>query len=173
MSRNKFAGLIAKVNGLVPSAWRSSAYSLMFNSQVKLAGTAGIRIESLTGREAVVHLKNRRKVQNHIGGVHACGMALLAESATGMIVGMNVPDTHLPLMKSMKVSFVKRAQGDLKAVATLTPQQISEIGSKDRGDVLVDVVVTDEKGDVPCKCEMLWAWTSKQRKPKPPSSTQN
>ena len=28
-------------------------------------------------------LRNRTRVQNHIKGVHACGMALLAESATG------------------------------------------------------------------------------------------
>jgi hypothetical protein len=31
------------------------------------------------------------RVQNHIKGVHACGMALLAESATGAVFGMNLP----------------------------------------------------------------------------------
>ena len=31
------------------------------------------------------------QVQNHIKGVHACAMALLAESATGAVFGMNVP----------------------------------------------------------------------------------
>ncbi len=51
--------------------------------QVKFAMTSGIRIEDLDETKAVVSLKNRRRVQNHIGGVHACGMALLAESATG------------------------------------------------------------------------------------------
>jgi len=124
MSRNKLAGLIKKITTILPSSLHSPAYSFAFNSQVKLAGTAGIKIEKLSENEAVVHLKNRRKVQNHIGGVHACGMALLAESATGMIVGMNVPDSHLPLMKSMKMTFVKRATGDLKAVATLKPEQV-------------------------------------------------
>ncbi len=48
-------------------------------------------------------LYRRRKVQNHIGGIHACGMALLSESATGLVFGMNVPDSHVPLIKSMKV----------------------------------------------------------------------
>ena len=36
------------------------------------------------------------QVQNHIKGVHACAMALLAESATGAVFGMNVPDSAIP-----------------------------------------------------------------------------
>lgn len=60
---------------------------------------------------AVVSIKNRRRVQNHIGGMHACGMALAAESATGIVVGMNVPDSAIPLCKSMKVNFVRRCEG--------------------------------------------------------------
>jgi len=47
--------------------------------------------------------------------------------------------------------------------------QLEDIRTKDKGDVLVDVVVTDAKGEIPCKCEMLWAWTSKQRKPTTPA----
>ena len=66
---------------------------------VKLAGTAGLRVETLTERKVEVFLQNRRRIRNHIGGLHACSMALAAESATGMVVGMNVPDTHLPLSK--------------------------------------------------------------------------
>lgn len=59
----------------------------------------------------MVTLKNRRRVQNHIGGLHACGMALAAESATGIVVGMNVPDSAIPLCKSMKINFVRRCEG--------------------------------------------------------------
>ncbi len=60
----------------------------------------------------MVTLKNRRRVQNHIGGIHACGMALAAESATGIVVGMNVPDTAIPLCKSIKINFVRRCEGE-------------------------------------------------------------
>jgi hypothetical protein len=31
-------------------------------------------------------------------------MALLSESATGIVFGLNVYDTHVPLIKSMKAS---------------------------------------------------------------------
>ncbi|ETV71029.1 hypothetical protein H257_13746 [Aphanomyces astaci] len=167
-SANKLAGLVAKINqsGL-PSFLRESALSLAFNSQVKMAGVAGIHIESLTESQSVLHLKNRFRVQNHIGGVHACGMALLAESASGVVFGVNVKDTHLPLLKSMSINYVKRAHGDLKAVATLTPEQREAIQRDDKGNLVVDVVLTDEKGEQPVECQMTWAWTPKKRSTKP------
>jgi hypothetical protein len=31
-------------------------------------------------------------------------MALLSETATGLVFGMNVPDTHIPVIKSMKAT---------------------------------------------------------------------
>ncbi len=48
---------------------------------------------------AVLFAQNRFRVQNHIKGVHACAMAILAESATGTVFGMNVDDSKLPLLK--------------------------------------------------------------------------
>ena len=61
----------------------------------QIGGHGGTERGNTDGAEVV--LPNNRRIQNHIGGLHACSMALAAESATGMVVGMNVPDTHLPL----------------------------------------------------------------------------
>ncbi|KAJ0404095.1 hypothetical protein P43SY_000879 [Pythium insidiosum] len=162
---NRLSRLVSRVTGAgLPEPLKQSALSLMFNSQVKMAGTCGIHIHELTGDRARVALKNRWRVQNHIGGVHACGMALLAESATGMVFGMNVPDSHIPLIKSMTVRYKRVAKGDLQAVASLTPEQIKEITTSDRGEVLVDVQVTDSSGEKPIECEMIWAWVAKKKK---------
>lgn len=147
-----------------PAGWRTGLLSLVFGKSVKFAGTAKVRVHQLTHERSELSIANRKKVQNHIQGVHAAAMALLAESATGFLVGMNVPDDKLPLMKSLKVDYLKRATGGLKAVATLTPEQINAIHTQDKGEVLVKVVVTDEAGIEPIACEMLWAWVSKQRK---------
>ena len=48
-------------------------------------------------------------MQNHIGGVHAAAMVLVAENTTGLVVGMNVPDAGVPVVKTLKVDFVKWA----------------------------------------------------------------
>lgn len=145
-----------------PRRLRSRSLSLLLGSQVRFAGTARVRIHELGQERAILSLKNRRPVQNHIKGIHAAAMALLAESASGFLVGMNVPDDKLPLIKTMKIDYLKRAQGDLTAIATLEAGQIEQIRQQDKGEVRVAVLVSDENGNQPIACEMVWAWVGKK-----------
>ena len=159
---NKATKTIGKLNGL-PQPLRSYALSFAVGTVVKFFGTAGVRIKELTHSRGEFTLSNTTKVQNHIGGIHAAAMALLAESASGLVVYMNVPASNVPVIKTLKVDYEKRTQGAMTAVATLTPEQINEIRTTEKGEVLVEVHVTDESGREPISCEMLWAWTPKRR----------
>lgn len=125
---------------------------------VPLVGTAGLQFLKLEPGRVELYINNRKHVQNHIQGVHAAAMALLAETATGFVVGMSIPDDKLPLIKSMKIDYTKRAEGGLTAVATLTDEQIRQIQTTEKGDVTVSVKVIDESGVEPIQCEMVWAW---------------
>ena len=158
---NNLMRVIGKFDFLPPSL-RSTVISKIFGRVVPLVGTAGLRYEELTPERVVVSIRNRRPVQNHINGVHAAAMALLAETATGFVVGMNLPDDKLPLIKTLKVDYLKRTKGDMRAVATLTPEQVKLVRTTPKGEVLVPVVVTDESGQEPIRCEMLWAWVPKK-----------
>ena len=93
-------------------------------------------------------------------------MALAAESATGILIGMNVPDTHLPLIKSMKVDFVRRCEGNINVEASLTEDDVKRIHEDEKGEVMVKCTVVDESGKEPIKADMLWAWVPKQRRSK-------
>ena len=142
---------------------RSFLLTKLFCSTVKYAGTSGVKLLSVTNSEVKLALANKKKIQNHIGGVHAVAAALLAESATGIVFGMNVPDTCLPLLKSMKINYQRRMQGDLHAVAKLTAEQIKAVNESEKGDLIVAVEITDESGEQPVECLMEWAWVSKKR----------
>lgn len=146
----------------VPAALRTQVRSLVLGRIVKLVGTAGLSIEELSTSRAVVFVKNRKKVQNHIGGVHAAAMALVAETATGFVVGMNVPDTAIPVIKSMHIDFVRRAKGGLRAVAELDEAQLQQIQTTPKGEVTPHIKVTDEAGEEPIRCTMVWAWTPRR-----------
>jgi acyl-coenzyme A thioesterase PaaI-like protein len=159
---NAFSRIVAKFER-VPAPLRRWARSKAFGKYVKFAGTAGIDFEEVSTERVICHIRNVAKNQNHIKGVHAAAMALLAETATGFAVGMNLPDDKLPLLKSMKVNYVKRSQGDMKAIAALTAEQISQVRTLEKGDVTVPVTVTDEAGNEPIVCEMVWAWIPKKR----------
>jgi len=147
----------------LPAFLRPRALSLAVGKVVPYVGTSRLRIEELNRERVVASIRNRRRIQNHIKGVHACAMALLAETASGFAVGMNLPDDKLPLIKSFKVDFKKRTKGDMRVVATLTPEQRERLKTEERGDLLVEVHVTDESGSEPILCQMLWAWVPRKR----------
>lgn len=161
--KNPLRSLLNFANTL-PAFLGNPLLTFSFNWQVKLAGTVGLKIKGCNGKQVTFLQENKLKAQNHIGGVHAAAMALLAESATGFIVGVNLPGDKLPLIKSMKLNYTKRATGDMTAIASLTDEQISRMQSSEKGEVLVKVVVTDETGIEPIECEMLWAWIPKKRR---------
>jgi acyl-coenzyme A thioesterase PaaI-like protein len=158
---NKFQKIISKVNKM-PRGMRSFLLTKIFCSQVKFAGTSSIKLVSVSPTQTVLTLENKKKVQNHIGGIHAIAAALLAESATGIVFGMNVPDTCIPLLKSMKVHYQRRMQGNLSAVATLSEVDIELIQSTGKGSLMISVEITDESEQQPVVCEMEWAWVTKR-----------
>lgn len=162
MSFNNTINRVVSKFTFMPPTLRTTVISKIFGRVVPLVGTAGLRYEELTPERVVVSIRNRRPVQNHIKGVHAAAMALLAETATGFVVTMNLPDDKLPLIKSLKVDYVKRTKGDMRAVATLTAEQMQLIRTSPKGELWVPVLVTDESGEEPIRCEMLWAWVPKK-----------
>lgn len=159
---NRLSRIVEKLN-LLPRLARTPAVSLLLGRMVPFVGNAGARIEEMTQERVVVVVENQRRNRNHIGQVHAAAMTLAAETATGFVSGMNVPDSKLLLCKSLKVDFKKRSTGAIRAVATLTPDQRDQMRDEERGNVSVEVHATDELGVEPFECEAVWAWI-----PRPP-----
>lgn len=167
---NRLATIVSNIYKL-PTFMQRTALSYTIGNVVKFVGTAGIRFEKMSTTEVVLSLSNKRKVQNHIGQVHAAATALLAETATGMVVGMNLPDDKIPLLQSMQVQYTKRSQGQQHAVATLSAEAIEQLHTLEKGHVEVPVVVTDEVGTQVVEICMLWAWIPKKRKAPPTTTT--
>ena len=145
----------------LPGPMRTFARSFAIGRVVPFVGTAGLRIERLDRERCVITLANRRRVQNHIGGVHAAATARLAETAPGMIVGMHLPDGRLPLLKRLDIQYLKRAEGSVRAEAWLEPADVARMQRDDKGDVLVPVAVADSAGTVTVECAITWAWRTR------------
>jgi acyl-coenzyme A thioesterase PaaI-like protein len=156
-SPNRLERQLARLSE-VPAFARPWFRSVVLRRAVPFTGTAGLSFLQMTADSVEIGIRNEKKVQNHIGGVHASAMNLLAETATGMVVGMNVRDDCIPLVKELKMVFRKRATGSLRAVATLSAEQRAAMQASDKGEVNVPVTITDEAGLNPVKCEFVWAW---------------
>ena len=159
---NRLSKLV-KATSKLPKGIRSMLWSKAFGRVVPMVGSANIRYLEVSHSKVVVKIENHRAMQNHIGQVHACAMALIAETATGFVTGMNVPDSCIVLIKSFKIDFKRPSKGAMIATATLTDEQQKLMQSTEKGETLVSVRVTDESGEEPIQCEMLWAWVSKSQ----------
>ena len=154
----------------VPTFARPWFRSVVLGRAVPFTGTAKLRYEEMSPGSVQIFVANDHKVRNHIGGVHAVASTLAAETASGMVMGMNVRDDCIPVIKDMRVQFKKRGQGAMRAVATLSDAQRELIRSTTKGEVSVAVTVTDESGSQPLECEFIWAWIPAQRPPKSSNS---
>ena len=159
---NRLSRLVHRFDGL-PAAWRAWIVTYAFGGTVRFVRTAGVRFLELQEERATLVLPNRRKVQNHIHTAHAAAVALLGETATGAVFGMTVPDDKIPLLKSMRIDYVKRSQGDLQAEATLPVELRVRIRSEEKGEVSIPVRITDASGMETVNCEYVRAWRPKKK----------
>lgn len=160
--KNRLSRIVSFLN-LLPRPVRPPLLSRALGRLVPFVGTADLVIEEMTDTKVQVLLRNHRRVQNHIGGVHAAAMGLAVETASGFVAGLNVPDSRIPLIKSLKVDYVRRTKGDLTAVATLTEEQRRFIRDTEKGELEVSVRATDESGEEPIRCTAIWAWIPRKR----------
>ncbi|MEQ8204803.1 MAG: hotdog fold domain-containing protein [Woeseia sp.] len=90
---------------------------------------------------AVVRLKKRRKVENHIGTVHAIAMANLAELAAGTMMEVSIPSSQRWIPRGMTIEYLAKAESDVTATASLPA-----LAYGPAQDVIVSISVRDTDG---------------------------
>ena len=161
---NQFTKLLS-VTKYLPAGARSSILSKAFGKVVPYVGTTGIYYETVEPNQVVVSLNNTKAVQNHIGSIHAVAITLLAETATGFILGLNLPSDRVLLIKSYSVNFYRPIKkGQMAAIASLSDEQRLDILNTPKGEMVIPCVIHDRESDSdrdPIVVEMTWAWIPK------------
>jgi len=155
---------IADRYGDFPDRLRRPLVTRAVGEVIPFVATAGCFVEAYTPTRVAVRLDNRAAVQNHLGGLHAAALALLAETASGLVVAINVPSGSSPLLRTMDVSFERFARKEVQAEATLTREESDRIQSRAIGKVEVDVTLTAPDADETFVSSTLqWAWVPEER----------
>jgi len=148
----------------VPPRLRRPLVTKAVGEVIPFVETAGCFVEAYTPRRVAVRLDNEERLQNHLGGLHAAALALLAETATGLVVALNVPDDASPILRTMDVSFDEFARNAVQAEATLTRDETAQIQSRPLGQVEVEVRLTEPSdGAVIVSGTLKWAWLPEER----------
>jgi acyl-coenzyme A thioesterase PaaI-like protein len=105
--------------------------------------TISPRITALQPNLCEAFILQRRKVQNHIGTVHAIALCNLAELCAGLVTDVSIPADMRWIPKGMTVKYLKKAKGKMTARA----QPAKAFHSAQDGYAnQIDVTVTDEQG---------------------------
>lgn len=76
------------------------------------------RLTRLEAGRCEAYLEHRRRVQNHIGTVHAIALCNLAELCAGLVTDVSIPRDMRWIPQDMTVRYLKKAAGRISAVAT-------------------------------------------------------
>jgi acyl-coenzyme A thioesterase PaaI-like protein len=123
-------------------------------------GSIDPHIEALRPGYCEVHIKDRRAVHNHLGTVHAIAMCNMAELAGGMAAEVTIPTDARWIPVGMTVEYLRKARGNLRAVATLDP-----IPAHDEGvDVIANVEILDTSDQVVMKAAITMRVSPNRRR---------
>ena len=120
-------------------------------------GSIAPRFEELRPGFARVSMRKRRAVTNHIGTVHAIAMCNLAEIAAGTLTEVSIPESMRWLPKGMQVEYLKKAETDVEATATLPP-----VDQGAAREVPAVVEIRDRAGTVVCRATITM-WVSPRK----------
>jgi acyl-coenzyme A thioesterase PaaI-like protein len=122
-------------------------------------GSIAPRLTDLDIGRCEAWIEHRRRVQNHIGSVHAIALCNLAEFVAGIATEASTPASMRWIPRGMTVNYDRKAMGRQTAVASL--RQAVEVTTE--GYLLpVDVVIRDPGGEQVFSAEVRM-WLSPRR----------
>lgn len=122
--------------------------------------TIAPRFLALAPGRCEIEIRDRRRVHNHLGSVHAIALCNLAELAAGVMTDATIPSTMRWIPKRMTVDYLKKATGTMHAIAT---PDIDVVEVANAYEWPVTVLVTDQSGEAVFRARITM-WVS----PRPP-----
>ena len=136
--------LLAKYQQLTRLPFGHWLFSRAICFKAPYFGSIGPRFTVLENGRCEATLKDRRKVHNHIGTVHAIALCNMAELAGGLATDATIPDGMRWIPKGMTVRYLKKAKGTMVATARVPAIEVAASGS----EVHAIIEVRDTAGEV-------------------------
>lgn len=120
--------------------------------------TAGLKIEECDTSVTSLSLANKRKVQNHMGTIHASAISLLAEATSGLLLNMNLPGNAKYSTLTTNAEYLEIARGDVIAKASFSPKEQLSVKGTEKGSINIPVSVVDARNVEVAKFSVVWSW---------------
>lgn len=115
LPKNKF-GILNKIQLIQPAYIRFKILDKLFQAIIPFNSGLGFEIKKLDTEACTIYSPEKRRRQNHVGGAHACAIALLGEYTAGLLLGQHCnPEQFRIIISHLEVEYHKQGRGPLTA----------------------------------------------------------
>lgn len=132
--------LFRRLGGSAAGRW---LFSRLVCFQAPYFGSIAPVVDELAPGRCVAHLRDRRRVRNHIGTVHAIALCNLAELVGGLCTDATIPPSMRWIPKGMTVRYLRKARGRMTATCS-----VPAVDDGVARDMVAHVDVRDAAGEV-------------------------
>lgn len=126
-------------------------FSLLLRRIVPYTGTISPRVLALEDGYALVSMRDRKRVRNHLRSIHAIAMVNLAEVSSGLALIHALPADARAILVGLSIDYSKKGRGTLTAEAQCPVPKSSERMEYDSVAVL-----RDQEGDEVARATARW-----------------
>lgn len=141
--------LWARTRHLPAGRW---LFSRLFGWFVPYSGSIGATIDVLEPGYCRTRLRERRRIRQHLGSVHAAALVNLGEMTSGLAMTLALPAEVRGIVTGLRAEYRKKARGILTSEARVTVPPIAAEPVEHE----VEAVITDGDGDEVCRVRATW-----------------
>ena len=101
-------------------------FSRMVGRAAPYSGSMKAQVLELEPGRAVVQLKDRRAVRNHLRSIHAIALANLGELSSGLAAAAAMPQGVRGIPTAIAIDYLHKARGTLTATGTAALPEVTE-----------------------------------------------
>jgi acyl-coenzyme A thioesterase PaaI-like protein len=141
------------------SAWRRLSplpgghwlFTQLVKWMIPYTGSVSPRVETLEPGFARISITQRRRLEQHLGSIHAIALMNVAEFASGAAMTTALPPGYRGIVTKMTIEYFKKARGTVTAESR---PNLPDLTVEGEYDFISEI--TDQKGDLIARATVRW-----------------
>jgi acyl-coenzyme A thioesterase PaaI-like protein len=145
------ARLLSAWHRLSPLPGGHWLFTQLVKRMIPYTGSVSPRVEILEPGHARISITQRRRLENHLGSIHAIALMNVAEFASGAAMTVALPAGYRGIVTKISIEYLKKARGTVTAESRVILPDLSVDGEHD-----FTSEITNSDGEVVARATVRW-----------------